>query len=90
MNTTEDLIIDKIISETQELLKDNALWKPEFLARKFWDMGGCEQAEFFNTLANLIKNDFSQMQWRYMQSYLTKEGKNVIDDIKGHTDEEIL
>jgi hypothetical protein len=87
--TTEDIIIDGI----HDLLNDK-VWKPEFLAKKFWDMDSKEQATFFNVLANISEYNkngqklWIDMQWRYMQDSLTEKGKELIDNIKIHTDKE--
>lgn len=88
MNKTEDLIIDAIMTG----LNDESVWTPEFLARKFWEFGSNKQAEFFNILSNISKYNnrnepiWTDIQWRYMQESLTSEGKNLIDNIKLHTD----
>lgn len=76
-----------------KLLESQKVWKPEFLAQKFWDMDSKEQATFFNVLANISEYNkhgekcWTNMQWRYMQNSLTKKGKELIDNIKNHTDE---
>lgn len=88
MNMTEDFIIDAV----KDILDDGNIWTPEFLARKFWEMDSKKQADFFNFLSNASKFDqykqpaWSDMQWRYMQSFLTPQGKELIDNIKIHTD----
>jgi len=92
MNKTEDLIIDAIQTALIEIIEDETIWTPEFLARKFWNFDSEKQAEFFNILANISKYNksketvWTEMQWRYIQNSLTDEGKNLIDNIKLHTD----
>lgn len=82
--TTEDLIIDAI----HDALKSD-VYTGEFLARKFWDLKCEEQANFFNALANICTNDIlSLMQWCYMKQGLTKEGKQLLDNMKEKTDKQ--
>lgn len=94
MNSTEDLIIDEVMTSLRMSLENESIWTPEFLARKFWSFCSGRQAEFFNILANISKYNarnevvWTEMQWRYMQDDLTSEGKNLIDNIKSHTDKE--
>lgn len=81
--TTEDLIIDQI----QEIFKDNDIWTPEFLAKKFWYLTCKKQAEFFNILSNISDAcDAYELQGRAMRDHLSPSAKRLIDKLKLCTD----
>lgn len=86
--TTQDLIRDAVISALDEAIDNNKNITGEFLAQKFADSGSIKQAEFFNALANIVKQwEVSHVfQWRYMQENLTADGKALLNDMKDHTD----
>ena len=58
------------------------------LARLFADMFSAEQAEFFDELALQTGGwpNSAGFQWRNMQAYLTPRAKEIINEIKDHTD----
>lgn len=64
---------------------------PKILAEMFCSMNNVEQATFFDEIACFTKVHFEHravFQWRSMQDFLTRQAKQIIDDIKDHTDEE--
>jgi hypothetical protein len=92
MNTTEDLIVD----EVRELLKNENLWTPLFLATKFFEMNSQKQANFFNYLA-ILNEEFRkktrfpvEIQWVYIKEYLTKDAKQLINSIREFANEKSL
>lgn len=85
--TTEDMIVDALTSALRDCLADEAIFTPEFLAERFWDMDSEKQAQFFNRLAAISGDDgWPAMQWRHMQESLLPEGKAILDEMKNHTD----
>lgn len=58
------------------------------IARLFADMLDAEQAEFFDELAIQVSGwpNCRGLQWRSMQSHLTPRAKEIINEMKDHTD----
>jgi hypothetical protein len=85
--TTQDLIRDAVMSAIDEAMNDSNNFKGEFLALIFEQMHAQQQAIFFNVLANRVSNwpDPQNIQWNFMGRHLTPEGKQLLDDMKAHT-----
>jgi hypothetical protein len=86
--TTQDKIRDTVITALDDVLNSRGIYTGEFLAEKFADARSDIQADFFNCLANIV-NAWEMphiLQWRYMQDHLTPEGKELLNDMKIHTD----
>lgn len=85
--TTEDMICDAV----REAIGDKKNFTPEFIANVFSEMKDDQQADFFNQLYFIIKRkgwgNRAVFQWRSMQRHLSGAGKQIIDDMKDHTDE---
>lgn len=90
-NTPQDKLVDALASAVKDAIQDAEIVTPELLANIFWNsFNGKEQADFFNHLALITRDsDYkAQQQWRFMQDDLSRLGKQVVDDIKDHTDAE--
>jgi len=60
---------------------------PSMLANWFIEMKSDEQAYFFNVVGKKSSEweAMPQMQWRYMQDELSRDGKDVLRDMYQHT-----
>jgi hypothetical protein len=75
------------IAKISDLFEHANVWTPKFLAEQFSELDSINQAIFFDELATFAKKwSWSDMQWRYMQDSLTEQAKELIDNIKAHTD----
>lgn len=70
--------------EMKEILIDKTLTAitPEIVAELFWGMDSCDQAKFYNYLADISKDHITmQMQYITEEDGLTLDGRRVMQNI---------